>query len=147
MDSPGADWSPESELELQEMLLGLASSDEFKKNTRIMKEMINDVISKVNKPLSKGEVLWRLMMQLDLDVGRDCSRIFAIGTHVAWPTRWVVMKNEKPQRKKSIAKRSNPVLPSNVPRSLHLLYCYSMCVLDSPEKTISIIFYHDFFDH
>ncbi|KAG6536151.1 hypothetical protein ZIOFF_001195 [Zingiber officinale] len=74
MESPGADWSPESELELQEMLLGLASSDEFKKNTRITKEMINDVISKANKPLSKGEVLWRLMMQLDLDVGRDFSR-------------------------------------------------------------------------
>ncbi|KAG6476057.1 hypothetical protein ZIOFF_065292 [Zingiber officinale] len=75
MDSSGADWSSESELELQEMLLGLASSDEFKKNTRIMKEMINDVISKVNKPLSKGEVLWRLMIQLDLDVGRDCRTI------------------------------------------------------------------------
>ncbi|XP_042452287.1 kinesin-like protein KIN-7K, chloroplastic [Zingiber officinale] len=75
MESSGADWSPESELELQKMLLDLTSSDEFKKKKmRITKEMINDVISKANKPLSKGEVLWRLMMQLNLDVGSDCSR-------------------------------------------------------------------------
>ncbi|XP_042407930.1 putative E3 ubiquitin-protein ligase RF298 [Zingiber officinale] len=88
MESPGADWSPESKLELQEMLLGrsykLKASEELKKQkTRISKEMVNDVISKANKPLSKGEVLWCLMLRLDLDVCCACSKnLDQLGTSV-----------------------------------------------------------------
>ncbi|XP_042442335.1 myb-related protein 2-like isoform X2 [Zingiber officinale] len=36
---------------------------------------------------------------------------------------------------------------ANMGSTKSVVGCYSMCVLDSPEKSISIVFYHDFFDN
>ncbi|XP_073137258.1 uncharacterized protein [Henckelia pumila] len=84
---------------------------------------------------------------LPFPIPNECDTVSdAIGTHVAWPAHMVVMKDEKPQRKKIVEKKSNHVLPSNVPRSLHILYCYAKRGLEIPGKHISMFLDHDLFD-
>ncbi|XP_073118799.1 uncharacterized protein [Henckelia pumila] len=84
---------------------------------------------------------------LPFPIPNECDTVGdAIGTHVSCPAHLVVMKDEKPQRKKIVEKKSNPVLPSNVPRSLHILYCYDKRGLKIPGKHISMFLDHDLFD-
>lgn len=86
------------------------------------------------------------LAHLPFSIPNECDTVGdAIGTHVAWPAHLVVMQDEKPQRKKSVDRRNNRTRSSNVPRSLHLLYCYCKHALDG-ETNISMIFDHDFFD-
>lgn len=49
--------------------------DELKKKKMrsVLKQIVDDVIRKADKPMSRGEVLWRLLL-LDLDVGCASSR-------------------------------------------------------------------------
>ncbi|XP_073124125.1 uncharacterized protein [Henckelia pumila] len=86
------------------------------------------------------------LAHLPFPISNECDTIGdAVGTHVAWPAHLVKMQDEKSRRKQNVDKRSNPVLPSSVPRSLNILYFYCKHALDH-EKNISMIFDHDFFD-
>ncbi|XP_073155493.1 uncharacterized protein [Henckelia pumila] len=65
------------------------------------------------------------LAHLPFPISNECDTIGdAVGTHVAWPAHLVKMQDEKSRRKQNVDKRSNPVLPSSVPRSLNILYFY-----------------------
>ncbi|XP_074569656.1 uncharacterized protein LOC141826314 [Curcuma longa] len=68
----------------------------------------------------------------------------AVGTHVAWPQHLIVKHEEKPRRKMIEQPKKKLTLSASVPRSLRMLYCYSMRALQE-GKYISMVLEHDVF--
>ncbi|XP_075507617.1 uncharacterized protein LOC142544458 [Primulina tabacum] len=86
------------------------------------------------------------LAHLPFPIPNECDTVGdAVGTHVAWPAHFVVIQDEKLQKKKNVDHRNKIGLSSSVPRSLHLLYCYCKRAL-TDEQNLSLLFYHDLFD-
>ncbi|XP_075497743.1 uncharacterized protein LOC142534979 [Primulina tabacum] len=86
------------------------------------------------------------LAHLSFPIPNECDTVGdAVGTHVAWPAHFVVIQDEKLQKKKNVDHRNKIGLSSSVPRSLHLLYCYCKRAL-TDEQNLSLLFYHDLFD-
>ncbi|XP_073051277.1 uncharacterized protein [Primulina eburnea] len=86
------------------------------------------------------------LAHLPFPIQNECDTVGdAVGTYVAWPAHFVVIQDEKLQKKKIVDHRNKIGLSSSVPRSLHLLYCYCKRAL-TDEQSLSLFFYHDLFD-
>ncbi|XP_075481234.1 uncharacterized protein LOC142521947 [Primulina tabacum] len=86
------------------------------------------------------------LAHLPFPIPNECDTVGdAVGTHVAWPAHFVVIQDEKLQKKKNVDHRNKIGLSSSVPRSLRLLYCYCKRAL-TDEQNLSLLFDHDLFD-
>ncbi|XP_073017789.1 uncharacterized protein [Primulina eburnea] len=86
------------------------------------------------------------LAHLPFPIPNECDTVGdAVGTHVAWPAHFVVIQDEKLQKKKIVDHINKIGLSSSVPRSLHILYCYCKRAL-TDEQTLSLLFDHDLFD-
>ncbi|XP_073017220.1 uncharacterized protein [Primulina eburnea] len=68
---------------------------------------------------------------LPFPIPSECETICdAAGTLVVWPEHLIVKFNEKAERKTIEQSMKKHHLSASVPRSLHMLYCYSKRALD-----------------
>ena len=67
----------------------------------------------------------------------------AIGSHVAWPEKWVIRKNPHKEKKKGKVKKHTPkvkaVVPGNLLKSYHLFYQYAKCSMTDSSTLTALI--------